>query len=122
MPGGDGTGPAGMGPRTGRAAGYCAGYNAPGYANQGPGMGMAWGRGRGRGLWGRGLGLGRGRGWGRGYYPHPGPYYAPSVGGTYPEPTREDEKVYLERVLGDLENEMKEIGERIKELSKEAEK
>ena len=26
MPGGDGTGPAGAGPMTGRAAGYCAGY------------------------------------------------------------------------------------------------
>jgi len=30
MPGGDGTGPAGMGPMTGRAAGYCAGYPVPG--------------------------------------------------------------------------------------------
>ncbi len=33
MPGGDGTGPMGMGPMTGRAAGYCVGYVAPGYAN-----------------------------------------------------------------------------------------
>ena len=33
MPRGDGTGPAGMGPMTGRAAGYCAGFNAPGFAN-----------------------------------------------------------------------------------------
>jgi len=31
MPLGDGTGPAGMGPMTGRAAGYCAGYPVPGY-------------------------------------------------------------------------------------------
>jgi hypothetical protein len=31
MPRGDGTGPGGMGPMTGRAAGYCAGYNVPGY-------------------------------------------------------------------------------------------
>lgn len=31
MPRGDRTGPAGMGPRTGRAAGYCAGYSTPGY-------------------------------------------------------------------------------------------
>lgn len=38
MPRGDGTGPAGQGPMTGRAAGYCAGYNSPGYANPG------WGR------------------------------------------------------------------------------
>ena len=35
MPGGDRTGPAGMGPMTGRAAGYCAGYPVPGYMNPG---------------------------------------------------------------------------------------
>ena len=59
MPGGDGTGPAGMGPMTGRAAGYCAGYGMPGYANPIPGRGGGWG-------WGRGGGWGRGRGgWGR---------------------------------------------------------
>ena len=33
MPRGNGTGPAGMGPKTGRAAGYCAGYGMPGYMN-----------------------------------------------------------------------------------------
>ena len=33
MPRGDGSGPAGMGPMTGRAAGYCAGYPMPGYVN-----------------------------------------------------------------------------------------
>jgi len=35
MPRGDGTGPAGMGPMTGRAAGHCAGYPAPGFMNYG---------------------------------------------------------------------------------------
>ncbi len=30
MPGGDRTGPGGFGPRRGRAAGFCAGYDAPG--------------------------------------------------------------------------------------------
>ena len=30
---GDGTGPAGLGPKTGRGAGYCAGYSVPGYQN-----------------------------------------------------------------------------------------
>ncbi len=61
MPGGDRTGPAGMGPMTGRAAGFCAGYPVPGYANPvgGRGMGMGWGRGR---------GFGRGFGWGRAGY------------------------------------------------------
>jgi len=33
MPFGDGTGPAGLGPMTGRAAGFCAGYPMPGYMN-----------------------------------------------------------------------------------------
>jgi hypothetical protein len=33
MPYGDGTGPAGIGPMTGRAAGFCAGYSVPGYMN-----------------------------------------------------------------------------------------
>jgi hypothetical protein len=33
MPGGDGTGPIGMGPLTGRHAGFCAGFKIPGYTN-----------------------------------------------------------------------------------------
>jgi len=39
MPFGDGTGPAGLGPMTGRAAGFCAGYPMPGYMN--PAVGRA---------------------------------------------------------------------------------
>ena len=53
MPYGDGTGPAGMGPLSGRRMGFCAGYAAPGYANP---IG-------GRGRWA--MGYGRGRGYGR---------------------------------------------------------
>lgn len=52
MPGGDRTGPQGIGPRTGRAAGLCAGFQQPGYMN------AAWGRNTGRG---GGFGGGRGR-------------------------------------------------------------
>ena len=52
MPGGDRTGPGGMGPMTGRAAGFCAGYNMPGFMNSPVG-------------YGRGRGGGRGGGWGR---------------------------------------------------------
>lgn len=59
MPFGDGTGPRGMGPMTGWGAGYCTGYNRPGFAGQT--AGRRWfgfncflGRGGGRG-WGRGL-------------------------------------------------------------------
>jgi hypothetical protein len=47
MPGGDRTGPMGMGPMTGRAAGYCAGYPVPGYMDPIPGRGFGpgWGGG-----------------------------------------------------------------------------
>ena len=49
MPFGDGTGPRGMGPMTGRGGGYCAGFNAPGFANPIPGrLGLGYGRGPGR--------------------------------------------------------------------------
>lgn len=47
MPGGDGMGPAGTGPATGRAAGYCAGYMVPGYMNSIPGRRFGFGFGRG---------------------------------------------------------------------------
>lgn len=55
MPGGDRTGPEGIGPMTGRAAGYCAGNNAPGHMNTYGGGG----RGFRRNLGGRGSGFGR---------------------------------------------------------------
>ena len=80
MPGGDRTGPRGLGPMTGRAAGYCAGYPAPGYMNGIPGRGRGgFGRGGGRGRgWGRGFGMGFGR---QGFaYPYEVPYY----GNAYP--------------------------------------
>jgi len=90
MPFGDRTGPAGMGPMTGRAAGFCAGYPAPGYRNPGgirgyflPYSMSPYGYGRGYatastgwlGRWFRrgigfaqGFGLGRGRRGGRGRF------------------------------------------------------
>ena len=56
MPGGDRTGPMGMGPMTGRGAGYCAGY-----PDVIPGRGLGLGRGlrRGRGYMGSGSGFRR---------------------------------------------------------------
>ncbi len=60
MPRGDGTGPLGQGPKTGRALGFCAGYQTAGYLNPVPGgREMAWGRG---GVGGRGMAFRRGRG------------------------------------------------------------
>ncbi len=58
MPAGDGTGPLGLGPMTGRAAGFCAGYRMPGYINPVHGFGM------GRGFFRRG----GGRGWRNWFY------------------------------------------------------
>ncbi len=77
MPFGDGTGPEEMGPMTGRGAGYCAGYEHPGYAN------MAHCGRRHRRFWSRGRrGFGRGMGmhhsWGyEGYWVPAGPGYGP---------------------------------------------
>jgi hypothetical protein len=106
MPGGDRTGPAGLGPMTGRAQGYCSGNTEPGYTNPGygRGLGRGLGRGFGRGYWGRGKGFGR-----MGYYPEP----------FYPRgPTREEEKTYLEKMVKGLEEEIKAIKERIQSITK----
>ena len=81
MPRGDRTGPAGMGPMTGRQAGYCAGYNMPGYMNPVYGRGRGgMGRGLGRGRGGLGRGMGFGWGWQNPYYADPyAQPYAPAV-------------------------------------------
>ncbi|MFO7743304.1 MAG: DUF5320 domain-containing protein [Anaerolineae bacterium] len=125
MPAGDGTGPMGMGSMTGRAAGYCSGYDVPGYANPGPRMGMAWGRG-----WGGGWGgaWGRGRGWRRGYYATGMPFwarygagYAPAAG--YPPygpaPTKEQEIATLRTQADWLRESLDAITSRIQELEQE---
>jgi hypothetical protein len=114
MPRGDGTGPAGMGPMTGRAAGYCAGYSVPGFMNRGSGrgLGMAWGRGGGggRGLaWRRGRGGGWGRGWGFGPAA-PGPAYVPPV------QSAEQELDMLRSQSDWLKEQMQAIDARIQEL------
>jgi len=110
MPAGDRTGPMGMGPMTGRAAGYCAGYPVPGYLNPVGGRGIGFGRG-----YGRGPGMGRGRmaRWG-GYYPMPYSY------GLYPvQPTSKEEKTLLEDQMKMLQGEMDAIKQRIEELGKQ---
>jgi hypothetical protein len=47
MPGGNRRGPMGMGPRTGRGAGFCGGANAPGFVSQLAGAFFGGGRGHG---------------------------------------------------------------------------
>ena len=125
MPGGDRTGPLGLGPMTGRAAGYCAGFDVPGYANPIPGRGMGMGFGRGRGFGGRGFwGGGRGRrnwfyatglpGWIRfGAYGPFGPYGMP-----YQPPDPETEKQALKNQAEALQEELELIKKRISDLEK----
>ena len=121
MPGGDRTGPAGMGPMTGRAAGYCAGYPVPGYMN--PVSGYGYGRGLGRGF-GRGLGLGfrgaRGRGgyWGA-PYDYGAPYQVPPVYYTAPygvSPSPEQELDVLKGQAEYFEDALDGVKKRIQEL------
>ncbi len=118
MPGGDRTGPTGMGARTGRAAGYCAGNGMPGYANPVPGRGFGIGYGRGRfAAWGYGGG-GRGRrnmfyatgqpGWMRfGGYPVP---YA------YAEPDPESERQALKNQAQALQSQLDAIKKRMDDI------
>jgi hypothetical protein len=107
---------------TGRGAGYCAGYSVPGYANPIPGRGW-FGRGRG---FGRGHGwFGRGRGWRHWYYAtglpgwarfgFGGPVYGPMV---YPEVTEKEERDMLKEQAEYLQNQLKDIQERISTLEK----
>jgi hypothetical protein len=131
MPGGDGTGPAGMGPMTGRAAGYCAGYPVPGYMNPVPGYGFGrgWARGFGRGL---GLGFRGGRGWG-GYWGTPygataygygAQYQVPPVPYTAPYGVRTSPEQELDALKGQaeyLEDALEGIKKRIQELEAEKE-
>jgi hypothetical protein len=140
MPGGDRTGPMGMGPMTGRAAGYCAGYPVPGFMNAMGGRGF-WGGGWGRGF-GGGWGRGGGRGWRHGYYatglpgwaragggaaPYGGAYGAwagaPAAGyapyGAAAAPTRDAELEALRAQAEYLEGSLAEIRKRVQELETE---
>jgi hypothetical protein len=123
MPRGDRTGPMGMGPMTGRAAGYCTGSETPGYANPAPGRGFGMGFGRGRGFAGRGFG-GGGRGWRHRFYATGlpgrmrfGGYIAPYGYPTpYQKPDPEMEKQALTSQAEDLQSELDFIKKRLSEI------
>ena len=123
MPGGDRTGPMGMGTGSGRAAGYCAGFGMPGYMNPMAGRGFGTGFGRGRGAWGRGFGVG-GRGWrniacatGVPGWARFGGYAAPSGPFTpCPKPDPEAEKKSLQGQADALQEELDLIKKRLSEL------
>lgn len=94
MPRGDGTGPLGGGPMTGKASGYCAEYAVPGFAE-----GPALGRGGFRPGAGEGLGGGRGRAAGGGFgrrnrfYATGTPFNAYAAPGPEPLLLRRDEEL-----------------------------
>ena len=116
MPRGDGTGPMGFGPMTGRAAGTCAGYAAPGYMNPVGGQGYGFGR-------GRGFGRGWGRGFGRGFAPvgYGGGYASASGVAPYgvnpgAQWTRQQELEMLKNQAEGTKATLEEIQKRIEEL------
>jgi len=117
MPRGDGTGPRGLGPMTGRAAGYCAGYSVPGFMNPyGGRLGLGFG-------YGRGLGRGYRRAyWPANFYPvtpppiaYGGGFYQPPV-----EPKQEMEMLAEEAKA--LKEQLEAINKRITELEKSEKK
>ena len=120
MPGGDRTGPMGMGPMTGRAAGFCAGYPAPGFMNPVPGRGCwGWGRGgggRGHRHWFYATGL---TGWQRAAHGYPAygtPYGAPYAAPHAPAMTSEQEVEVLKSQAEYLEDSLEGIRKRLDEL------
>jgi hypothetical protein len=118
MPGGNRTGPWGLGPRTGRGLGYCSGFPTPGTMFTGPGLGFGRGFGLGRGL-GRGMGLGRGRGFWRprvgGFWGHP---YYPMTPFPF-QPGREEEAAWLADQAKNLEQQLLQVQKRLTELEKD---
>lgn len=117
MPGGDRTGPLGMGPLTGRGAGYCRGFEMPGYANTVPG-----GRGASRGFGGGGYGKRRrtrffatgipGRGWNR---------QGVAASAAFREPSPNQERQYLKQEAEALRRQLAEIDRRLSQLSDDKE-
>ncbi len=91
MPGRDGSGPMGAGPRTGRGMGFCQGYTGNRVGRRGCGFGFS----RGFGM-GRGFGLGAGRG---GIQP---------AGRNFNEANLKDYKNYLEEELRQVKAELEE--------------
>lgn len=115
---------------TGRGMGYCGGYDAPGWANWGPGRrfygrGGRWGGpgpGRGGGGWGYrhwyyATGL---PGWARGQR-YAGFGYPPAVGygGVDVAPSREQEIEMLKDEAEWLKEQLNSINQRMDELSQE---
>jgi len=121
MPFGDGTGPQGLGPMTGRGAGYCAGFPYPGCMNPYFGRGyFGWGRGwfgpgRGWRNWARITGL---PGWWRAQVGLPAFGRRWSFWPSVPEISADQEKELLSEELENLKEEMRAIKQRLRDLDK----
>ncbi len=104
MPGGDGSGPLGFGPMTGRGAGYCAGFNGSGYAM------------------GRGYGFGFRR-FNRSGFPCRFSFYSPAYAPeAYPAAVAypaADEEESLKAEANYLESQLKQIKKRLEALREE---
>ncbi len=110
MPRGDRRGPNGMGPMTGRGAGFCNGNNAPGFMNNGV-AGGGYGMGAGRGFGNRRMGGGYGRGYGQGS----GPYNTAAPIAGY---SKEAETGAIENEIAFLKNQLKAMESRLTEMKK----
>lgn len=98
MPGGDRTGPMGMGPMTGRGAGFCAGNNRTGWGHRFFGRGMGFRRG------------GRGGGFGfRSRFGGAGAVNFPETAAR----TQDDEKQWLQDRTRALEMELEQLRRRM---------
>jgi Family of unknown function (DUF5320) len=116
MPFGDRTGPQGLGPRTGRGAGYSAGFRMSGSMDVPKGAGFGFGRGRSMGCqW-----CGGGRGW-RNWYIASGLSHCRRAGYGYscaPSSTAKDETKFLTEEAELLRKQLEGIQKRISILEK----
>lgn len=111
MPRGDGTGPMGAGPMTGRGMGLCTGYHSGGFANSGLGF---FGAGRGGRPYGGGRGMAWGGGRGMGFRNYQG--WANNVPQQYAPISPEDEKKYVAEDIKELERELQELKKHMTDL------
>lgn len=113
MPRGDRTGPMGMGPMTGRRAGFCGGSGVPGFASRGPGLGQGR-RGRGGGYGRRNMFYATGlTGWQRAAMSTSAPT------ATTAAPTAKAEKQFLETQVGAIQSQLDAVKKRLAELEAE---
>jgi hypothetical protein len=106
MPGGDRTGPMGMGPMTGRGMGFCASNPAAGYMNR---------------MGGCGFGRGGGRGWRNRFFATGLPGWARAGGfqATNSTPPTQQELDVLKQQAQYLQDSLGQINSRIEQLEKE---